>query len=127
MEDNFPIFKMFILSTAVFASAVSLSGLFPYVGFMVIYLHKAQTENEAGFYSGYIASSMMFGRLISSFLWGQLADKWGRKPVMICGCLSITIFSITFGLSTTFELALLSRFLLGIFYLIFYYSSILIF
>ena len=116
MSDNssFPIFKMFILSTAVFASAISLSGLFPYVGFMVIYLNKAKTENEAGFYSGYIASSMMFGRLLSSFLWGQLADRWGRKPVMICGTLSITIFSLLFGFSTTFEMALLSRFLLGI-------------
>jgi MFS family permease len=81
MEANatFPLKEMTILATAVFASAISLSGLFPYVGFMVISLGEAKDENEAGYFSGYIASAMMFGRLVSSFWWGQIADKWGRK------------------------------------------------
>lgn len=112
-KEMFPLGSMTILATAVFASAISLSGLFPYVGFMVIYLGKAHNEDEAGYYSGYIASAMMFGRLISSFWWGQIADKWGRKPVIIIGCLSIALFSITFGFSNNFEFALISRFLLG--------------
>lgn len=112
-ESSFPLREMAILATAVFASAISLSGLFPYVGFMVIALGKAKDEDEAGYYSGYIASAMMFGRLVSSFWWGQIADKWGRKPVVIIGCSSIAIFSISFGCSTNFELALISRFLLG--------------
>jgi MFS family permease len=111
--EVFPLFAMAILATAVFASAISLSGLFPYVGFMVIYLGKAKDEDEAGYYSGYIASAMMFGRLVSSFWWGQVADRWGRKPVVIIGCLSIATFSVTFGCSSTFQFALLSRFLLG--------------
>jgi MFS family permease len=115
MEANatFPLKEMTILATAVFASAISLSGLFPYVGFMVISLGEAKDENEAGYFSGYIASAMMFGRLVSSFWWGQIADKWGRKPVLILGCLSIAIFSISFGCANNFQLALISRFLLG--------------
>ena len=41
-----------MLASAVLASAVSLSGLFPYVGFMVVDLGEAKNEDEAGFYSG---------------------------------------------------------------------------
>mmetsp|Transcript_6747 Transcript_6747/g.10164 ORF Transcript_6747/g.10164 Transcript_6747/m.10164 type:complete len:498 (-) Transcript_6747:99-1592(-) len=57
---------------------------------------------------------MMSGRLVSSFWWGQVADKWGRKPVLLVGCFSIAAFSIMFGCSETFYMALLSRFLLGL-------------
>lgn len=115
VKEEFPYKEMAILSTAVFASGISLSGIFPYVGFMVIWLGLAKTEDEAGYYSGFIASAMMFGRLISSFWWGQKADIWGRKPVLLIGCCSVSICSLLFGISTTFPMALLARVLLGMF------------
>ena len=69
--DGFPTFLMVVLATAVFSSAIALTGLFPYVGFMVIDLGAAKTKDEAGYYSGSLASAMMFGRFFSSFWWGQ--------------------------------------------------------
>ena len=75
----------------------------------------AKDEDEAGYYSGIVAASMMAGRLVSSYAWGCAADKFGRRPVLMIGCLSIAVFSVMFGFSVNFTMALISRFLLGLF------------
>jgi MFS family permease len=113
--DHYPAFKMFILATVVFSSAISVTGLFPYIGFMTIHMGLAANTDEAGYYSGWIASSMMFGRFITSFYWGTVADRIGRKPVLAIGCVAVAAFSLLFGVSTNFLMAMAARFLLGFF------------
>ncbi|XP_061954677.1 protein ZINC INDUCED FACILITATOR 1-like isoform X4 [Populus nigra] len=55
----------------------------------------------------------MFGRALTSVLWGMIADRYGRKPVIIFGTVSVVIFNTLFGLSTSFWMAISTRFLLG--------------
>jgi MFS family permease len=114
-ESSFPYKHSFILSLVLLASAISLSGLFPYVGIMVVDLKVATSIDTSGFYAGYIAASMMFGRLTSSIFWGSTADRIGRKPVICVGCMSMLVFSLMFGLSTSYWMAIASRYLLGLF------------
>lgn len=114
-NDRFPLFHMFILATAVLSSALALTTLFPYIGFMIIDIGAANSINEAGYYSGAIASAMMFGRFASSFLWGKFADHYGRKPPLIIGCMTISLMSILFGLSSNLLMMVISRVLLGLF------------
>ena len=78
--DTFPTAALATLSCAVLTSAVSISSLFPYVGFMVVDLGLVEDVNNAGDYAGTIASAMMFGRCISSVYWGQKADRVTRTP-----------------------------------------------
>ncbi|CAN0898684.1 Probable peptide/nitrate transporter At3g43790, partial [Linum grandiflorum] len=52
---------------------------------------------------------------LTSFLWGRLADRYGRKPVILIGTFSVAIFNALFGLSSSFWLAISMRFLLGCF------------
>lgn len=54
------------------------------------------------------------GQLISVPLWGWLADHWGRRPVLILGLLGIIVFVACFGLSPSYEWALVARFLWGL-------------
>ncbi|CAM9609748.1 unnamed protein product, partial [Laminaria digitata] len=68
----------------------------------------------AGFYTGYIASAITLGRFLSAYPLGHVSDSIGRKPVIVGGLLSIVVFSVTFGLSTNFTFAILSRFILGL-------------
>lgn len=114
-SDLFPYKQMIILSLAMFASAISMSGLFPYVGIMVVDLGMTDTINTSGYFAGYIAASMMCGRLCSSIFWGTMADRIGRKPIISMGCLSIAVFSLLFGLSINYTMAVFTRFLLGLF------------
>ncbi|PON89738.1 Major facilitator, partial [Trema orientale] len=75
--------------------------------------HIAKTEKDIGYYAGFVGSSFMFGRFLTSFLWGILADRYGRKPVIIFGTFSVVIFSSLFGLSTNIWMAVSMRLLLG--------------
>jgi len=94
-------------------NSLPISSLYPFLYFMVRDFHIAKTEKDIGYYAGYIGSAFMFGRFLTSIQWGMAADKYGRVPVMVIGVISVIIFHTMFGVSTTFWMALLSRFLLG--------------
>jgi MFS family permease len=113
-EEKFPYFELGILFFASFTSAIPLVGLFPYVAFMVVDIGAANSIDEAGYVSGYLASSFMFGRIVSSFYWGYVADKAGRLPVAYISCAAIILFSVSFGLSVNIWMAAASRFALGV-------------
>lgn len=111
--QEFPLFQVCVLFFASLTGALPLTSLFPYVAPMMVDLGAAPDVDRAGFVSGYVASSFMFGRLLSSFYWGHKADAIGRKPVIYISCVAIAIFSVCFGLSGDIWMALISRFLLG--------------
>ena len=50
-----------------------------------------------------------------SYVWGALADKKGRKPVVIMSCLLIGLASAAFGFSVKLYMAIIFRFLVGLF------------
>lgn len=55
-DDRFPTFHMFILAIAVLSSAIALTSLFPYIGFMIMDVGVASNLDEAGYYSGAIGT-----------------------------------------------------------------------
>ncbi|CAM9674846.1 unnamed protein product, partial [Ectocarpus sp. 6 AP-2014] len=110
----FPLAHVLILAICMTLNMYALVNLFPYVGTLVKTLLKLETTNEVGFYAGYVASSFTFGRFLSGYVWGSATDIIGRKPVIIIGLLSITIFSMIFGMSDTYSMAITTRFILGL-------------
>lgn len=101
------------LAVCMLVQSYLLVGVFPYSGFMALHLVDGLTEESVGSYAGFIASSFMVGRTLSSFEWGKSADKYGRVFVIKSSLLLSALFSILFGLAPTFSLALLARFCLG--------------
>ncbi|CAA7392987.1 unnamed protein product [Spirodela intermedia] len=112
-NEGIPFRELFYVWLVTLCTALPISSLFPFLYFMVRDLNIAKREEDIGFYAGYIGSSFMFGRALTSFLWGILADKYGRKPVIVFGVSSVVIFNTLFGLSTNFWMAVSTRFLLG--------------
>ncbi|MBA0836210.1 hypothetical protein Goarm_008443 [Gossypium armourianum] len=107
-------------------SALQISSLFPFVYFMCYFVygffgwqirdfHIAKREEDIGFYAGFVGSSFMVGRALTSLFWGVVADRYGRKPVILIGTFSVVVFNTLFGLSTNFWMALSMRFFLGCF------------
>ena len=99
---------------AMFAHAFSITSLFPYVGFLVVELTSIDSVDRAGNLAGVVGASFMFGRTVSSAFWGWVSDVRGRKCVVLIGRGSIAVFSLIFGLSKSFVVAVLARFLIGL-------------
>lgn len=86
----------------------------PYSGFMALALVESATSETVGAYAGLLAASFMLGRSLSAVLWGQLADTYGRLPVLYLSLSFSCVLSLCFGLSTNFAQALVCRCLLGL-------------
>ncbi|KAK6234717.1 hypothetical protein SCA6_010054 [Theobroma cacao] len=85
----------------------------------LLYAIKFRLQNELVLnYSNLLSllgSSFMVGRALTSLFWGVVADRYGRKPIILMGIFSVVVFNTLFGLSTSFWMALSMRFLLGCF------------
>jgi putative MFS transporter len=63
---------------------------------------------------GLIASSTLVGMTLGSFLWGWIADKWGRKIAFTATILMFSLFSGISGLAFSVSFLLGARFLTGL-------------
>ncbi|KAH8951267.1 hypothetical protein BDL97_09G018300 [Sphagnum fallax] len=109
-------YKQFItVFLLVLCSSLPISSLYPFLYFMVQDFHITKSDKDLGFYVGAIGAAFMVGRAMTAVLWGIAADKYGRKPVMLIGVISVIVFHTLFGFSQNFWMAVLTRFLLGLF------------
>ncbi|KZV33930.1 hypothetical protein F511_04155 [Dorcoceras hygrometricum] len=94
-------------------AALPISSLFPFLYFMIRDFHIAKREEDISFYAGCVGSSFMLGRALTSLIWGLVADKYGRKPIILFGTIIVVILNTLFGLSVNFWMAISTRFILG--------------
>ncbi|KAK6928934.1 Major facilitator superfamily [Dillenia turbinata] len=113
MQRGIPIRELLSIWIVVLSAALPISSLFPFLYFMIKDFNIAKREEDIGYYAGYVGSAFMLGRALTSVFWGIIADRYGRKPIIIIGTSTVVIFNTLFGLSSSFWMALLTRFLLG--------------
>uniref|UniRef100_A0A803LZR6 Major facilitator superfamily (MFS) profile domain-containing protein n=1 Tax=Chenopodium quinoa TaxID=63459 RepID=A0A803LZR6_CHEQI len=135
-NPNLPWLHFFFIWIITLCSSLPISSIFPFLYYMVLNTTEvlfitcliscevdanvrdfniAKREEDVSFYAGFEGSAFMIGRTLTAVLWGMVADRYGRKPVMILSTLSVVIFNTMFGLSTNYWMALATRLLLGAF------------
>ncbi|KAF8879293.1 major facilitator superfamily multidrug-resistance, DHA1 sub-family [Gymnopilus junonius] len=72
-------------------------------------------ETKTGYYAGVIESVFFFTECVTCVQWGYLSDRFGRRPILLCAPLGLTIAMFLFGSSTTFWSLAVSRCLQGLF------------
>ncbi|KAK1388015.1 hypothetical protein POM88_016193 [Heracleum sosnowskyi] len=76
-----------------FEQALPISSLFPFLYFMVRDFNIAKEEEDISYYAGYVGSTYMLGRVLTSVFWGWVADRYGRKVVIIFGTFTMYVTS----------------------------------
>ncbi|XP_060218276.1 protein ZINC INDUCED FACILITATOR-LIKE 1-like [Lycium barbarum] len=112
-QTGLPIRELFTVWVIALSIALPISSLFPFLYFMIRDFHIAKREEDIGSCAGYVGSAFMLGRALTSVSWGRVADRYGRKPVIIFGNFIVVVFNTLFGLSINFWMAVITRFLLG--------------
>ncbi|XP_073289562.1 protein ZINC INDUCED FACILITATOR 1-like isoform X2 [Primulina huaijiensis] len=112
-DSRIPYKNMTFVWIVTLCAALPISSLFPFLYFMIRDFHIAKREEDISFYAGYVGSSFMLGRALTSLLWGLVADKYGRKPIILFGTIIVVILNTLFGLSVNFWMAISTRFILG--------------
>jgi len=75
---------------------------------------RARAEELVVLYGGVLGSVYAFLQFLCSPLWGQLSDRWGRRPVLILTSLGLALSYLFWLFSTSFTAFILSRIFGGI-------------
>ena len=87
----------------------------PFLTYLVEDLTPASQEASIGIWVGVLMTSYSAAQFLFSPFWGSLSDRIGRRPVLMVGLVGNTVFFAMFGLANTLVLALVARFLAGVF------------
>ncbi len=97
-----------------FIMTMSFSFLSP---IMPLFLPELGVSTDAGIYlwSGILNGSTSFVAAFASPLWGRLADRYGRKPMLLRSSCAIAFFTALMGLSLNVWQFFAARALMGVF------------
>lgn len=97
--------NLWILWIGVFFTSASFSMVIP---FLPIFLPQIGVTNNVEMWSGVLFSAAFFAGAIASPFWGSVADKYGRKPMIIrAGFCLFVIYTLTAFVTNPYQLLVL--------------------
>ena len=95
-----PVFFFFVVALLNVVDSFNLNIVWPLLPFMVDSYGVSRTEEDLGAWVGAAGAAVSVGQLLSSYAWGALSDRIGRRPVIIGMC-SSTFSVLVFGTART--------------------------
>ncbi|MFJ2991343.1 MFS transporter [Pandoraea sp. NPDC087047] len=89
------------LAICVFGSFTTLAGLSMLLPFLPLYVKQLGVESESAViqWSGVAFSATFLGTAVTAPIWGHLADRFGRKPMLIRAALGMVIVTSLIGIA----------------------------
>lgn len=109
-----PYTQVLVLCYASLAEPVAYFGIFPFINQMFA-RNGGLAEEDVGFWSGAIESLFSLVQMILMIFYGRMADRLGRKPVLVFSLAGVSVATALFGISTTIWQMIMFRCLAGFF------------
>ncbi|KAF5381368.1 hypothetical protein D9615_008304 [Tricholomella constricta] len=110
-----PVLSMIVLSITMLGEFLSANVSTPFLLFMVKGFDERANESEVAFWTGILVSTFFLTQFVTSLLWATVAEKHGRRAVLIISLLGSAVTCLIFGTSTTLQQAICIRLMQGIF------------
>jgi len=88
--------------------------IFPYIYYMIESFRITNNDKQIALYAGLVTSAFAFAECLAGPFWGRLSDKYGRKPILLCGITGTGLSMLVFGFARDLPTALIARALGGI-------------
>jgi MFS family permease len=109
-----PKLQIFLLCYARVLEPIAFFSIFPFIAQMV-QRNGNLPASDVGFYSGLIESLFSATQMVVLVFWGRLADRVGRKPMLIYSLVGTSVCPALFGMSRNIGQMIFFRCLAGIF------------
>jgi len=106
--------KIFAISVVMINESLGVSLLFPFVGYLISTFNLTSSKDTVGYFAGLVVASFQLAQFMAAPLWGQWSDRYGRRPVLLCGLVASGLCYPLFGLSRGLWGAILWRFVSGL-------------
>ncbi|GLB42109.1 putative major facilitator superfamily protein [Lyophyllum shimeji] len=110
-----PTLSMVVLSITMLGEFLSANVSTPFLLFMVKGFNARWDEAEVAFWTGILVSTFFLTQFVTSLLWATVAEKHGRRSVLMISLLGSAITCLAFGTATTLQQAICIRLMQGIF------------
>ena len=107
---------MTVLFLVVLVDMLGFTIVIPFLTYFIQDLASGQGVTDIGsrdFWVGVVIAVYSLAQFLFTPILGSLSDRIGRRPVIMFGLVSNSVFFIVFGLSNSLEMAIIARFLSG--------------
>ncbi|KAF8905262.1 hypothetical protein CPB84DRAFT_1705871 [Gymnopilus junonius] len=110
-----PKLSMIVLSITMLGEFLCANVSTPFLLFMVKGFGEFTDEAEVAFWTGILVAMFFLTQFLTSLLWSTVAEKHGRRVVLMISLLGSAFTCLIFGTSTTLQQAICIRLLQGVF------------
>ncbi|KAM4058116.1 major facilitator superfamily protein [Hirsutella rhossiliensis] len=110
-RPKLPVQQLAILVVARLAEPLAYTSIYPYLPEMI--RDFGVPQEEVAKWAGMTTAIFAVSQGLAALPWGRASDRYGRKPILLCGLMSTMVCFLVWGVSTSLPMAMAARAIQG--------------